>query len=55
MSAGDAIAIMQGDDYPPEGVEDTPESRRVWDETKREVENMPPGAVVEIPFDWAPE
>jgi len=25
----------------------------VWDATKRDIENMPPGAVVDVPFDWA--
>jgi hypothetical protein len=57
MSNGDAtailMAIMRGDDYPPAGVADTPESRRVWDGTKRDVENKPLGAVVDVPFDWA--
>ena len=57
MSTGDAAAIlkviMRGDDYPPEGVADTPDNRRIWDEAKREIENVPPGSVVDIPFDWA--
>jgi hypothetical protein len=57
MSTGDAVAIlkaiMQGDDYPPKGVADTPDNRRMWDEIKREIENMSPGMIVDIPFDWA--
>lgn len=55
MSAGDAIAIlkaiMRGDDYPPEGVEDTPDNRQTWETTRRQVEEMPPGAIIDIPSD----
>jgi hypothetical protein len=46
-------AIMAGGDYPPEGVPDTPHNRGVWDRMKRDVENVPPGEVVDIPSDWA--
>lgn len=58
MSSGDAIttilkAIMLGDDYPPEGIADTPENREIWEKIKREIKNLPPGTVVDIPFDWA--
>lgn len=54
---GDAItilkAIMMGKDYPPEGVADTPENREIWEKPKREIENLPPGTIVDIPADWA--
>ncbi|MGH3218966.1 MAG: hypothetical protein ACRDPY_09710 [Streptosporangiaceae bacterium] len=44
-------AILLGGDYPPEGVEDTPHNRQVWDAMKRDVGNVPPGDVVDIPSD----
>lgn len=46
-------AIMRGEDYPPEGVPGTPHNRGVWDRMKHEIDNLPPGAIVDIPYDWA--
>lgn len=57
MNRGDVAitilkAIMLGDDYPPEGVEDTPENRRTWETTKRQVEEIvAAGGIVDIPSD----
>ena len=45
-------AIMAGGDYPPAGVPDTPHSRQVWDDMKREVGEVPAGDTVDIPSDW---
>ena len=46
MSRGEVAAailkaIALGEDYPPEGVEDTPENRQTWEQTKRDIEKMP--------------
>lgn len=46
-------AILAGKDYPPDGVPDTPHNRQVWERMKHEIENLPPGTIVDIPFDWA--
>lgn len=45
--------MNRGDGYPPAVVADTPENRLVWDETAREIANLRPGVVVDIPGDWA--
>jgi hypothetical protein len=34
-------------------VPDTPHNRRVWEQMKREVDDLPPGSIVDIPFEWA--
>lgn len=46
-------AIMAGKGFEDAGVPDTPHNRQVWDSMKRDVENVPPGDVVDIPSDWA--
>lgn len=46
-------AIMAGQEYPPEGVPDTPANRALWAETARAVDELPPGVTPEIPPDWA--
>jgi hypothetical protein len=46
-------AIMGGGEYPPDGVPDTPHNRQVWGSMKREVANLPPGATIDLPSDWA--
>lgn len=58
MSRGDNAtamlkAILAGEDYPPEGIPDTPHNQEVWERMKREIENLPPGTIVDIPADWA--
>jgi hypothetical protein len=44
-------AILAGEDYPPEGVPGTPHNQEVWERMKREIENLPPGTIVDIPAD----
>jgi hypothetical protein len=34
-------------------VPDTPHNRGVWERMKRDIENMLPGAIIDIPSDWA--
>jgi hypothetical protein len=46
-------AILAGKDYPPEGVPNTAHNREMWERMKREIEDLPPGTVVDIPSDWA--
>ena len=46
-------AILAGKDYPPEGVPDTAHNQEMWEQIKREIEDLPPGTVVDIPSDWA--
>ena len=46
-------AIMAGKDWPVDGVPDTPYNRGVWDRMKQQVDDLPPGEVVDIPSDWA--
>lgn len=57
MSRGaDAVAIlkaiMAGKTFEDSGVADTPHNRQVWDSTQRDIANLPPGEVVDIPADW---
>lgn len=45
-------AIMAGEEFPPDGVADTPHNRQVWDSMKQEAGSIPSGDVVDIPHDW---
>ena len=42
-----------GRGLPAEGVPDTPHNQEVRERMKREIENLPPGTIVDIPADWA--
>ena len=46
-------AIMAGQEFADAGVPDTPHNRQVWESMKQDVAAVPPGAVVDVPFDWA--
>jgi hypothetical protein len=46
-------AILAGDDFPPEGVPDTPATRQAWADIAQSVEDLPAGVIPEIPPDWA--
>lgn len=46
-------AIMAGKDFEGAGVPDTPRNRQVWESMRRDVENVPPGDVVDVPSDWS--
>jgi hypothetical protein len=46
-------AITAGARYPPDGIADTPENRRLWDEIAASVADLPPGVLPDIPADWA--
>jgi hypothetical protein len=46
-------AILAGARYPPDGIADTPEHRRLWDGIVASVEGLPPGVLPDIPADWA--
>lgn len=46
-------AIVAGKTFEASGVPDTPHNRHMWDSTRRDIERMPPGAIVDIPSDWA--
>jgi hypothetical protein len=45
------LAILNGEDYPPPGVPDTPGNRALWDATVADIAAMPPGMIVDVPFD----
>lgn len=44
-------AIMAEKDFAEAGVPDTPYNRGVWDRMKRQVDDVPPGDIVDIPSD----
>lgn len=44
-------AAIAGDPFPPD-VPDTPPNRTVWDDTRRDIANLPPGVSPDIPFDY---
>lgn len=41
-------AQLDGRDYPPDGVQDTPRIRALWDEIAASIADPPPGVVPEI-------
>lgn len=46
-------AIVSGARYPPDGIPDTPRNRKLWDQIKASVADLPPGVVPDIPAEWA--
>jgi hypothetical protein len=46
-------ARINGDSFPPPGVEDTLRNRALRDEIGQDLDNLPPGVTPEIPFDHA--
>lgn len=56
MSGHDAVEMLKahlaGGTYPPPGVPDTPRNRALWDQIGRDIANMPPGVIPDIPSDW---
>jgi hypothetical protein len=45
-------AILAGEDFPPDGVADTPANRAEWAAIAQGIEDLPPGVLPEIPTDW---
>jgi hypothetical protein len=46
-------ALLAGVPYPPPGVPDTPENRAEWERMAAWLDSLEPGAIADIPFDWA--
>lgn len=48
------VAQLNGGTYPPEGTEDTPENRQLWDQIAAEVKDMEAkGIIPDVPWEYA--
>ncbi len=56
MSGDTAVAMMRaillGQAWPPEGIEDTAVNRALWDEITADIRALPSNVIPEIPFEW---
>jgi hypothetical protein len=48
-------AQLDGQDYPPPGVEDTPANHELWDEIAASIDALPPGVLPDVPLDYTHE
>jgi predicted ABC-type ATPase len=47
------LGLLRGEDFPPEGVDDTPAGRAMWDRMSADVQAMPDGVTPDAPHDWS--
>jgi hypothetical protein len=46
-------AVLNGQDYPPDGVPDTPANKALYAQIAADVDAMPGGVLPDVPSDWS--